>query len=398
MIKLDRQRCEILKDNHRFKVIVAGRRYGKTYLALTWLLQGKFSEGERRWFIAPTYKQGKMIAFPILRQMLRGHPLAHIKETELSVTFENGAEVCIKGADNEDNLRGAGLNRVVLDEYATMKPQVWEEIVLPMLATSEGKAMFIGSPSGYNHFYNLYMKGQGDDSLWKSWQFTTLDGGFVSVEEIERAKANMDARLFRQEFQATFETTGSRAVYNFDRDVHVREGEPSGNIFAGMDFNVDNMSASIGCIYTDGTVHFFDEIHLSNSNTMEMAEELKKKYPSIQVYPDASGSARSTTSNRSDHDILRNYGFKVVSPKANPSHVDRLNAYNSKLLNSNGKIGMTISSKCRHLIRDMELIQRDKKGGIDKSDPTLTHAFDSASYPVSYLYPIRQSVSTTMMV
>lgn len=397
MIKLDKQRCEILKDNHRFKVIVAGRRYGKTYLALTWLLQGKLNAGERRWFIAPTYKQGKMIAFPILRQILRGHPLAHLKETELSVTFDNGAEVCIKGADNEDNLRGAGLNRVVLDEYAIMKPQVWEEIILPMLATSEGRAMFIGSPDGHNHFYDLYMKGQGGDELWKSWLFTTEEGGFVSVEEIERAKANMDARLFRQEFQATFETAGTRAVYNFDRSIHIKEGTPSSDIFAGCDFNVDNMSVSIMCRYTDGVVHVFDEIHLKNSNTMEMAQELRKKYPSIRIYPDASGSARSTTSNRSDHDILRNFGFKVISPKANPSHIDRLNAFNSKLLNSNGKVGMTVSSKCTHLIRDMELVQRDKKGGIDKSDMTLTHALDSASYPISYLFPVRDAVQTTLM-
>lgn len=398
MIKLDKIRCQILKDKTRFKVIVAGRRWGKTHLALTWLLQGKLEENERRWFIAPTYKQGKMIAFPILRQILRGHPLAHIKETELSVTLENGSEIAIKGADNEDNLRGAGLNRVVLDEYATMKPMVWQEIVLPMLANTEGKAMFIGSPDGHNHFFDLYMKGQGNDELWKSWQFTTLEGGFVSVEEIERAKSNMDKRLFRQEFLATFETAGKRAVYNFDRELHIREGEPSSTIFAGIDFNVDYMTASIGCVYTNNVVHFFDEIRLGNSNTMELAEELKKKYPSIRVYPDASGSARSTTSNRSDHDILRNYGFVVISPKANPSHIDRLNAFNSKLLNSNGKVGMTISSKCVHLIRDMELVQRDKRGGIDKTDMELTHALDSASYPISYLYPVRQLESKSIMV
>ena len=131
---------------------------------------------------------------------------------------------------------------------------------------------------------------------------------------------------------------------------------------------------------------------------MEIAQELRRKYPSIRVYPDASGSARSTTSNRSDHDILRNFGFKVISPKANPSHIDRLNAFNSKLLNSNGRVGMTVSSKCTHLIRDMELVQRDKKGGIDKSDMTLTHALDSASYPISYLFPVRDAVQTTLMV
>ena len=131
----------------------------------------------------------------------------------------------------------------------------------------------------------------------------------------------------------------------------------------------------------------FDEIHLKNSNTMELAQEISKKYRGIKVYPDASGSARSTTSNRSDHDILRNY----------PSHIDRLNSFNSKLLNSNGKVGMTVSARCKYLIRDMELVQRSKAGGIDKSDPSLTHALDSASYPVSYLFPVREPISTSIM-
>ena len=83
-----------------------------------------------------------MIAFPVLRQIFRGK--ARINESELKVILPNDAEICIKGADNEDSLRGAGLNRVILDEYAYFKPHVWEEIVLPMLAISKGDAMFIG--------------------------------------------------------------------------------------------------------------------------------------------------------------------------------------------------------------------------------------------------------------
>ena len=104
-----------------------------------------------------------------------------------------------------------------------MKPHVFEEIILPMLATTKGKSMFIGSPNGFNHFYEVYMRGQiKDEPSWKSWLYTTLEGGFVSADEIEEAKRNMDERLFKQEFQASFETAGRRAVYNFDIDKHVK--------------------------------------------------------------------------------------------------------------------------------------------------------------------------------
>jgi len=391
----DETRREILNDQHRFKVIVAGRRWGKTYLALMWLCSGFIQPGELRWFIAPTYRQGKMIAFPVLRQIFRGK--ARINESELKVILPNDAEICIKGADNEDSLRGAGLNRVILDEYAYFKPHVWEEIVLPMLAISKGDAMFIGTPSGYNAMYDLYMRGQADPE-WQSWQFKTIEGGFVAEDEIERLKSNMDGRLYRQEMEGSFESTGNRAAYNFDRDTHLkRADELSLNKWWGMDENVDYMTAVLACQYTDGTIHYFDEIRQSNSNTELMAKEMKKRYPDVvNVFPDPAGSARSTTSHRSDHQILRDHGYKVSARKAHPSHRDRLNALNRKLIDATGKVGMTVDPKCKYLIKDLEQVQRDKKGGIDKSNIELTHALDACSYPIEYKFPLIKRIGKSI--
>ena len=106
-----------------------------------------------------------------------------------------------------------------MDEMAYIKSHVWEEIVMPMLATTKGKCLFIGTPSGYDMMYELYSKGQSDNN-WKSWQFTTLQGGFVSKEEVELARRTMDEMVFKQEFEGSFETTGNRAAWNFDRNVH----------------------------------------------------------------------------------------------------------------------------------------------------------------------------------
>ena len=174
---------DVLTDTARFKTIVAGRRFGKTHLALMWILGGYLKENDRRWVVMPTYRQGKMVVFPILRQLLSGK-FGKINETDLSFKFENGAEIAVKGADNQDSLRGVSLNKVVLDEYAYMKPMVWEEIIYPSLADTRGKALFIGTPDGYNHFYDIYQKGLGFDLDWKSWQFKTVEGGFVPQDEI----------------------------------------------------------------------------------------------------------------------------------------------------------------------------------------------------------------------
>ncbi len=389
-------RRKILKDSSRFKVLVCGRRWGKTVLSLMYLMKDQFQPNERRWFICPTYRQGKMIVFPILRQMFQGFTGAKLNESEMSVVFDNGAELAVKGADNEHNLRGVELTKCVMDEMAYIKPHVWEEIIYPMLATTQGTALFIGTPNGYDTMYDLYSKGQSD-SDWKSWQFKTVDGGFVPAEEIARAKKTMDPVRFRQEFEASFETTGNRAAWNFDRDIHVKKAkELSSHKWWGCDFNVDYMTAVLACQYTDGTIHYYNEIRLKNSNTEEMARKMKAIEPNIEVYPDPAGSARSTTSNRSDHHILRDYGFLIRAKKSHPSHIDRLNALNRKLLDADGNITMTIEPKCVYLIKDLEQVQRDKKGGIDKTQIELTHSLDACSYAISYKFPVISRASRTM--
>ena len=155
---LNKTRKEILNNSSRYKVLVCGRRWGKTILSLMYLMKDKFNPNERRWFITPTYRQGKMIVFPILRQMFAAFDNAKLNESEMSVVFDNGAELAVKGADNENNLRGVELTKCVMDEMAYIKPHVWQEIVLPMLATTQGEALFIGTPAGKNHFYNFYIQ------------------------------------------------------------------------------------------------------------------------------------------------------------------------------------------------------------------------------------------------
>ncbi len=385
-----------MNDPSRFKVIVAGRRWGKTVLSLMYLLKDEFKPNERRFYITPTYRQGKMIVFPVLRQMFNGFVGAKLNESEMSVVFENGAELSVKGADNENNLRGVELTKCVMDEMAYIKPHVWEEIIYPMLTTTQGKVLFIGTPSGYDMMYELYSKGQSDPE-WKSWQFKTIDGGFVPKEEIERAKRTMDEVVFRQEFEGSFETTGNRAAYNFDRDTHViKAAELSKDLWWGVDFNVDYMTATLACTYSDSTIHFFDEIRLKNSNTEELSIAMKKIAPNIECYPDPAGKARSTTSRRSDHQILRDHSFLIRAKKSHPSHIDRLNALNRKLKDAEGNIGMTVDPSCIYLIKDLEQCQRDKRGGLDKSDMNLTHALDACSYGVSHKFPIRKMIGTSV--
>lgn len=388
-------RKSILNHQARQKVVVAGRRWGKSILSLMWLLTKEIQPGERRWIVGPTYRQLKTTTWPMLRSIMRQYDGAVINESELSIKLPNDSEIALKGAEQENNLRGSGINMVCMEEYSYIKPHVYEEIIYPMLTTTQGETLFIGTPNSFDHLYDAYLRGQGDDPEWKSWQYTTVEGGFVTEEEIEKAKATMDETTFKTEFLADFVSTGNRAAYNFDRKLHVKQAEElTADLFWGVDFNVDYMTAVLGCKYSDGTIHYFDEIRQSNSNTDQLALAMKRIAPSINVYPDSAGRARSTTSNKSDHIILRDHSYNVIAKKANPPIIDRLNALNRMLQDANGKVRMTVDPKCKYLIKDLEQVQRSRDGKIDKAkDISLTHALDACSYYIAMNHPVVQRIA-----
>jgi hypothetical protein len=148
--KIDQKRKEIIQHKAKRKVLVAGRRFGKSHLSLIWLLSKEIQSGERRWIITPTYRQGKATTWKLMRQVFRDYK-CQINESELAIKLPNDAEIAIKGAEQENNLRGAGIQMAVLEEYSYIKPRVWEEIIYPMLTTTDGDALFIGTPNGYDH-------------------------------------------------------------------------------------------------------------------------------------------------------------------------------------------------------------------------------------------------------
>ena len=383
--KIDAQRKAILQDKSRYKVICSGRRWGKSFMSVMWLLHTPLKSNERRWIVFPTYRQAKMVSWSLLKDLFAGKPV-RINETELSITLDNGAKIELKGADKPDSLRGVSTTMVVLDEYSYMKENVWGEIIQPTLAETQGEALFVGTPTGIqNHFYDLYVKGQSKGSDYKSWQFTTLEGGFISAEEVENAKKNLDKRTFEQEYLASFLTAANRAAYNFSRDIHCKKMDKSPRMFWGVDFGVASyMTAILMCENTQGEVYVFDEIGLQNSNTFELAKLMQEKGRGLPVYPDPAGKARTSNSTKSDHRILQEAGFTVIAKKANPTQKDRMNALNKMLEDATGKHRLFINPKCKNMIRDLELCTVEN-GQILKTE-TLSHFLDGLMYPIEYRY------------
>jgi predicted phage terminase large subunit-like protein len=219
-INLHDAQTDIFNSDARFRVVAAGRRFGKSYLAAYLLLceglkndhvglSGSYYPPERMalkevYYVAPTFEQAKKIMWPLLKELGRG-VIATTHENTATCTLINGRRVSIKGADRPDSLRGVGLSFVCMDEYAFMKAEVWDKILRPALSDVEGKALFIGTPEGENHFYNLFVDAQKIGyPMWQTWQFKSLDNPTLAREEISAARDQLSEQLFAQEFEASF--------------------------------------------------------------------------------------------------------------------------------------------------------------------------------------------------
>lgn len=201
----------VFKDSHRFKVVAAGRRCGKSRLsAVTLLIEAlNCPEGSAVMYIAPTLGQARTIIWDLLHDL--GRPViksSHINNLE--ITLVNGRKILVRGADNPDSLRGVSLTYVVLDECAFIKQEIWEKVIRAALSDKKGRALFISTPSGRNWFYDVYKLGKEEtDEEWKSWHFTTQDNETIDPKEIEAAKRTLSSFAFKQEYLSSFDTSGS---------------------------------------------------------------------------------------------------------------------------------------------------------------------------------------------
>ena len=417
-IQLKRPQREVFLSPHRFRLLVAGRRFGKTYLANVELFRAASGPGRKAWYVAPTYRQAKRIAWVPLKELTRPYWASKPQESDLRIELQGGGTIALRGADSYDSLRGEGLDFVVLDEYASMAPAAWKEVLRPALADRQGGALFIGTPRGFNHFYDLYEAAQSQPD-WATFHFSTEEGGNVAPAELQSAARELDERVYRQEFRASFENlTSGRVYYAFDRsDVKPVDYDPRFPLCWSLDFNIDPAS-SVLCQIVHGEVHVIDEIVLRDASTYDVCQEFTRRtkpyleslerYHSlaVSVYGDATGESRRSAASRTDWQIVRDFFasqtadykavFKVTS--SNPELKDRINCVNAILSNAKRERRLTVSPNCKQLIRDLEQVcwksdaNGNPVGDLDRSDRMRTHTSDALGYLVASEFPMRSKV------
>lgn len=394
-MKLTNPQQQISKDSNRFRVVVAGRRFGKTYLAINELAKFARYPNRRVLYIATTYRQAKNVILNDLIQFLaEKNWVKKINHSDLEITLVNGSVIALRSSDNREALRGTKWNFIVFDEFASMDPETYYSVLRPTLSDTGGHALFIGTPFGRNHFWEIYNNASALDD-WSSHTYTTLNGGQVPPEEIEAAKRDLDERTFNQEYNATFEDARGIIAYAFDKEniATAPELSISNALHIGMDFNTDNFSACI-MLQARDHLHIIDEIMLMGASTNDMCKEIHNRYGAqrqIFVYPDASGNQRKTSAGGlTDHLILHNAGFKVRTPKTNPPVKDAIAAVNSRLRSTSGEIKLHIDPKCKHTLDSLNKFSYKEGSRVPDKNSGYDHMFDALKYCVWQLFPLQQ--------
>ena len=398
-ITLTKPQHAVSNSKRRFRVLVSGRRFGKTYLCITEMMKYATKVKQNIWYVAPTFKMAREIVWSKLKQMLSDFKWVDvINESNLSIRIKKtGSIISLKGCENYDSLRGVGIDFLILDEFADIEEKAWTEVLRASVADTEGDVLMCGSPKGYGNWsYRMYLKGK-QEKEWDSFQYTTLQGGMVYKEEIEQAKQDIDIRTFRQEFEGTFENYAGSVYYNFHAVENVKEKkiDYSKPLHIGLDFNVDPMSASVAQI-DKNIIHFVDEIVIYSSNTDEMVDEIKDRYGSkvkIIVYPDPACRQRKTSAGgRTDLSILQNAGFSVKCKLKHSPVRDRINAVNSSLKSADGKRYIYVDPSCKIITKGLQRQIYKENTNIPDKEQGFDHMNDALGYLIDYIKPLTSNV------
>ena len=390
-ISLKKAQSEVFYSKKRFRVLVAGRRFGKSYLACIELFTKALERpGETFFYCAPTYRMAKDIAWKVLKKIVPPQYIRSKNETDLKLELINESTIELKGTENAMALRGRSLSGVVLDEAAFMESAVWFEVIRPALADKQGWALFISTPDGTaSWFYDMWCYVPEDKTNdWQRWCYTTIEGGNVPPEEVAAARAQLDTRTFRQEFEASFENlTGLVAISFNDINISTEAEDISVlPLLLGVDFNVDPMSG-ICAVKKDDTLYVFDEIMMrGGATTWDFAEEVTRRYGvdrRVFACPDPTGGARKTSGvGVTDHTILRRSGFTVQSPRSPWKIRDKITAVNTALLDATGTRRTYIHPRCKELIKSLRTLTYAPGTGLPNKNLGVDHAFDAFGYLV----------------
>ena len=380
---------QIARDKHRFRVLNCGRRFGKTILAVEEMVGVAIKKKDRRIaYFAPTRDDAREITWAIL-----------VKKCENIITYKNESLLHIKimtedGGDSmialygwesvQERGKGRGLanDLIICDEVSSYRNFWigWNEVLAPTLIDRKGSAMFISTPKGFNHFYDLSNE-ELTDKDYKTFHFTTYDNPYIPVEEIERERLSKPPDTFAQEYLADFTKTSGLVYKEFSREKHLYDELPQGEYekLGGIDFGFKNPAGLLDIRFIKDKFYVEDEWY-KTERTEEQIADYVKAYNFNEVYPDPE--------NPSAIEVLRRKSINVREViKGKDSVKSGINKVREAFITGRLKI----NKRCISLISELEMYSYDDDKGDRNEDEKPIKAHDHLCDALRYVIMMKDT-------
>lgn len=310
-------------SSHRFAVVVCHRRWGKTVASINHLIREALScehERPRVAYLAPSYKQAKLVAWDYAKFYSSFIPGIEVNESELRIDYPNGGRLRLLGAETVDSIRGIYLDAIVLDEYALMAPRAWGEVIRPTLVDRKGKALWIGTPLGQNHLYTLWQAARDDDSgQWWQTIRPASQTGLIEPDELEAAAKTMSAEQYAQEFECSWTSSVPGSYYGRLIDAADRDGRISSvpydshaKVYTSWDLGIGDSTAIWWVQPVGKEVHWIDYHEASGQPLDYYVGVLRQKgYPIYDHILPHDAAARELQTGKSRIEALLGMGIRA---------------------------------------------------------------------------------------
>lgn len=407
---LSRPQYQVFTDPARFRVLVAGRRMGKSFLLIREAIRAA-QTGERKnvAILSPQLKQCKRNFWSELKDALPIKSIANKNETSLTIELKGyGSKISLFGADNADSMRGQGFDFVGIDEVADIAHGVWTAVVRPALSDRKGEALMCGTPKQGSWVQDLetFCRDPINAGKWSYHHYTSIQGGNIDEEEIEEARRTLDPIIFAQEYMADWVNSQSRVLKLFDRDTHIQswaEDEPGLPLIMGSDQGINPYCAVLANIrQIEGRpwLVVFDEFCEIGATTQDCIEWLKHRYMKsdsglwkreLIMSPDPNAKNRHSSASDTDISQFLSAGIKVKAPKKIKHHRDKVNTMNPLLMKADGTVSFACHPRAKRLIKSMEMLSwQPGTDHIDK-DNGWDHMTDALFHLAMVHFPVRKS-------
>lgn len=418
---ITRIQSQYLNDwEHRFFVVAAGRRSRKTLIGQYKILHSAIKYNDTKYFLgAPTRIQAKDIFWDRIKKQLNFWDLIKDKsESELIVRLKNGSLISIEGLDVPERIEGQtpSWDGCHITEFPNIKQRAWAENIRPTLSDKNAFAILDGVPDFRHPWYAEMaayacggfipatipeMGAFGENPNDKSWcYYSWFSSDVLSPSEIEAAKREMDEKVFRQEYEGSFEKAGGLVYYNYTRENYSElKFNPELDTVLCWDFNVNPMSCEVNQLFDKDKWVFNKEFYHHDSNTFATSEAVynfltdNNFHGDLYITGDYTGGSRRTSASQTDWQIIMDR-FKNFNPtykiRQTTSVKDRVNCTNAAFKNALGEIKQYVNIKeCPNLDKDLCMVTW-KENGVELNDEggKRTHASDAGSYHSYNWYPI----------